>query len=131
MRNAIKSENHNLKIEKNKTMKTKLLIALLFSSLLSYAIPAYRGAFTVTQPDGTEIIIFKHGDEFGHYITDVNGNLLVKDINGFYQQKTIDTTENNSLILQRQQARATNAQKRMQYNTRTNIANREIGRAHV
>ena len=126
MRNAIKSDNHNLKIEKNKTMKTKLLFALLFSSLLSYAIPAYRGAFTITQPDGTEIIIFKHGDEFGHYITDVNGNLLVKDENGFYRQKTTDTTENNSLILQRQQARATNAQKRMQYNTRTNTANRGV-----
>ena len=102
------------------------MLVLAFCTLMSYAIPAYKGAITVKQPDGTEIIVFKHGDEFGHYITDVNGNLLEKSSDGFYQLKTHDEAENNLLIQQKQRARLASARKETQYRTTTNFAEKAV-----
>ena len=43
---------------------------LLFAALSLTAGPAYPGRITYTQPDGSKINIYLHGDEFGHYATD-------------------------------------------------------------
>jgi len=48
------------------------------------AIPAYRGAIKAQQPDGTTIEIFQQGDEHFHYITNANGEWLVKNSDGYY-----------------------------------------------
>ena len=40
------------------------------------AVPARRGGIVRTSADGTEHIVFQHGDEYFHYITDENGNWL-------------------------------------------------------
>lgn len=56
----------------------------LFALSLS-AVPARPGKMTVRQPDGSSIVIIKHGDEFGHWITDVQGRVLTKGADGFYR----------------------------------------------
>lgn len=67
-------------------MKKILLILVLLSVALSLpAIPAKPGAIKVTQPDGTTITIFRHGDEFGHWTTDAQGRVVRKDADGFYR----------------------------------------------
>ncbi len=40
------------------------------------AVPAYQGPRVVTQPDGSELTVFAHGDEYFHWLTDENGNLV-------------------------------------------------------
>ena len=52
------------------------LIACVFMALGIKAVPAYRGPRVVTQSDGTEMTVFAHGDEYFHWITDENGNLV-------------------------------------------------------
>lgn len=47
--------------------------------------PARTGFTKYTQPDGTVILIQKHGDEWGHWETDDKGNVVAKDSDGFYR----------------------------------------------
>ena len=61
------------------------LAALLAFSLMMDAVPAKRGQILYTQPDGSKIALFRHGDEFGHWTTDVHGNVVRKDTDGFYR----------------------------------------------
>lgn len=55
------------------------------------AVPAYPRPMTVTQEDGTTLVIRKFGDEWGHYTVDAHDNLLV-DVNGVYQYGKLDGT---------------------------------------
>lgn len=67
-------------------MKKHILIsaiALLFSFVAAYAIPAYPGIIDFRQPDGTTIQIRIHGDEFAHWYTTPSGTVLEFDSNGF------------------------------------------------
>lgn len=50
-----------------------------------WAIPAKPGVANYTQPDGSVIQIIRHGDEWMHWTTDTNGNLLKLDKDGFYR----------------------------------------------
>lgn len=63
----------------------KILLTLLASlvAVVCIAIPAKPGKRTTTQPDGTAIEYFVHGDETYHYMTDTEGFLLEKDSKGF------------------------------------------------
>lgn len=47
--------------------------------------PARTGFTRYTQPDGTVILIQKHGDEWGHWETDDKGNVVAKSSDGFYR----------------------------------------------
>lgn len=60
------------------------LFALVAFCLTMQAKPARRGAITLTQPDGTTITAFLHGDAFYHYYTNNEGDMLQKDANGFF-----------------------------------------------
>ena len=64
--------------------KIILSLAILAISLLSYAVPAKPGPKVITQKDGSEITVFAHGDEFHNYLTDKEGNLLLKNAEGIY-----------------------------------------------
>ena len=67
-------------------MKKILLgFALLLVALSMSAIPAKPGPIRVTQPDGSVITIYRHGDEFGHWITDAQGRVVRKGADGFYR----------------------------------------------
>lgn len=59
-------------------------VATLFSSAL-LAAPADPTPRTVLQPDGTELQICLHGDEFGSYTTTDDGLLVVQNENGEYE----------------------------------------------
>ncbi len=58
-------------------------VALFSSALL--AAPADPTPRTVLQPDGTELQICLHGDEFGSYTTTDDGLLVVQNENGEYE----------------------------------------------
>ena len=66
-------------------MKKILLSAILaFCGIVCLnAVPAYPGKMTARQPDGSTITVIKHGDEWGHWMTDMNGNVLKRDARGF------------------------------------------------
>ena len=61
------------------------LMALLAGFQLMNAVPARPGRFTVTQPDGTRITLQQHGDEWGHWLTNVSGQMVRADEDGFYR----------------------------------------------
>ena len=61
------------------------LIALLAGCQFLAAIPAYPGKIVYTQPDGTKIVIQRHGDEFDHWTTDSYGRLVSESPDGFYR----------------------------------------------
>ena len=72
-------------------MKKKLIlaiVALLAGYQFMSAIPARPGKFVHTQPDGTKIVLQRHGDEFAHWTTDGTGRLVVESPDGFYQPAT-------------------------------------------
>ena len=60
------------------------IVALCVLSLSVFGKPARRGAITLTQPDGTQITAFLHGDEFYHYYTNAEGAMLERNASGFY-----------------------------------------------
>ena len=54
-----------------------LLFGALASAFVANAVPAKRGSFTFTQPDGTTFTASITGDEFTHYyLTDDNVPVL-------------------------------------------------------
>lgn len=71
---------------------TVLCLALASVILGADAKRARRDIMTVNQPDGTSLQIKKVGDEFIHFITDVDGSILYRDEDGFYTYGNIDDT---------------------------------------
>lgn len=65
------------------------LILSIFVALCCYgtasAIPAYRGWITFTQPDGTTLKLRQNGDEFCHWLTNMDGDVVAKGEDGFYR----------------------------------------------
>ena len=76
-------------------MKRIGLIAVLCAMVCGvWAIPARRGGIVKTQPDGSEVIVYQHGDEFFHWETNENGEWICLDKNGFYRvTEALDITE--------------------------------------
>lgn len=67
-------------------MKKIGLIAVLSVMICSaWAIPARRGGIVKTQPDGSQITVYQHGDEHFRWMTNTKGEWLKVDENGFYQ----------------------------------------------
>ena len=63
-----------------------LALAVLFTGmLLLNAIPARPGKMVYVQPDGSKIIIERHGDEFGHWTTDGFGRVVRREKDGFFR----------------------------------------------
>lgn len=54
------------------------LIGFLLTAIAmtASAVPAYRGPIVRTLEDGTQKVIYMHGDEYFHYITDAEGQWL-------------------------------------------------------
>ena len=58
-------------------MKKIGLIVLLSAIVGSvWAVPARRGGLVVTQPDGSELTVYQHGDEHFHWMTNEKGEWL-------------------------------------------------------
>ncbi len=76
-------------------MKRFLMMALvmLTSCSLAWSIPARPGKVKVTQPDGTQLTIELHGDEYRHFTTTADGYTVVKAADGFYYYAVKNQTE--------------------------------------
>ncbi len=76
-------------------MKRFLMMALvvLTSCSLAWSIPARPGKIKVTQPDGTQLTIELHGDEYRHFTTTADGYTVVKAEDGFYYYAVKNQTE--------------------------------------
>ncbi len=64
------------------------IVNILILSLIAVTIiaaPARHGGVVKTQPDGTTITIYMHGDEHFHYLTTEDGTWVAKDETGFYK----------------------------------------------
>ena len=67
-------------------MKKIGLIVLLSAIVGSvWAVPARRGGLVVTQPDGSELTVYQHGDEHFHWLTNKQGEWLSMDADGYYR----------------------------------------------
>ena len=65
--------------------KIALLAVGCMVATLLWAKPARRGALVVTQEDGTEAIVYQHGDERFHWATNEAGEWIEQDPNGKWQ----------------------------------------------
>lgn len=66
-------------------MKKLLFTALaLILSVCSWAAKAWRMPLTVTQPDGTSLQVYQHGDEHFNWYSTQDGAVLVREQNTFY-----------------------------------------------
>ena len=65
----------------------KIGLVVLLSAIVGsvWAVPARRGGLVVTQPDGSELTVYQHGDEHFHWMTNDKGEWLKVDIDGFYR----------------------------------------------
>lgn len=61
------------------------VLVLMLSVVQSFAVPVYPFPLKVTQPDGTELTLVGHGDEFYSYITTLDGYTLIKGSDNFYR----------------------------------------------
>ena len=56
------------------------IYAIVFAAILGcitvFAIPARRGFIKFTQPDGSVIMLQRHGDEFSNWVTDASGRVM-------------------------------------------------------
>lgn len=50
----------------------------------SIAVPAHRGTVRITQPDGSQVTLQLHGDEWLHFNTTTDGFSVVKNQQGYY-----------------------------------------------
>lgn len=69
------------------------LVFILAATVAAFAVPARRGGLPVTQPDGTELTVYQHGDEHFHWFTNAQGEWLSLDNDGFYRVTKALTTE--------------------------------------
>ena len=72
-------------------MKKKLCLLLMgLLCLTGRAIPADPTPIKVTQPDGSELTVTLHGDEFFHFTTTADGYTVVKNTAGYYTYARLD-----------------------------------------
>ena len=77
-------------------MKKFSILALVcaMTTATLWAVPARRTGQVVTQPDGSLITIYQHGDEHFHWMTNEEGEWLRLDEDGFYHiTEALDKTE--------------------------------------
>ena len=66
-------------------MRKIVLIAVLCVMVCSvWAVPARKGGIVKTQPDGSQITVYQHGDEHFHWQTNEKGEWIELKHDGFY-----------------------------------------------
>ena len=84
--------------------KLTLSLTILLLTLSTFAVPAYRGWQTKSQPDGTTIQVRLIGDEFHHYWQDQAGNVVKCDSLGYW--RVVESQPTPATIKARRQASA-------------------------
>ena len=64
--------------------RLSILVFILAMTTATWAVPARKGGMLITQPDGSEIMVYQHGDEYFHWQTNAKGEWLKMDEDGFY-----------------------------------------------
>jgi immune inhibitor A len=76
-------------------MRIIYTILLLFiyqqNNFRAFAVQAYPYPISITQPDGTTLMIQLNGNEFQHYQTSEDGYLLQQNAKGYYTYATINS----------------------------------------
>ena len=54
-----------------------------------FAVPAYPGPYLEVQPNGDSIYVYFRGDEYGCFYTDLNGNVVDKNEEGYWVYVTV------------------------------------------
>ena len=68
-------------------MKRLSILALICAITTAvWAVPARRGGIIITQPDGSELTVYQHGDEHFHWTTNEKGEWINLDKDGFYRK---------------------------------------------
>ena len=93
-------------------------------ALSAMAVPAKPGVRTYRQPDGTTVQYIVHGDEYYHFVTDLNGNLMVKNNAGYYV-RTGEKPDNARIKARRAQGRM-QPRRRMPNTGNVNLAPRGL-----
>ena len=65
--------------------KLSVLVLFFVMAVAAWAVPARKTGVVVTQPDGSEIIVYQHGDEHFHWQTNEKGEWLKLGEDGFYR----------------------------------------------
>lgn len=65
--------------------KFGLLVVLSAIVGTLWAVPARKGGLVVTQPDGSSLTVYQHGDEYFHWMTNEQGEWLRLDEDGYYR----------------------------------------------
>ena len=60
--------------------RLSILVFISAMTLASWAIPARKTGTIVTQPDGSEIVVYQHGDEHFHCQTSEKGEWIEQGI---------------------------------------------------
>ncbi len=82
MYSSARYQSHNHKRMKHNYLFS--LLAMLFISMRTIAAPAYPGGIVKTQPDGSTITVFMHGDEYFHYFTTADGTHVEQNAEGYF-----------------------------------------------
>ncbi len=62
-----------------------LTLAIVLFTLSAAAMPARHGARQITQPDGSTITVYAHGDEHCHWLTNEQGEWVEHGEDGYYR----------------------------------------------
>jgi M6 family metalloprotease-like protein len=65
--------------------KLGILVVFFATVVAAWAVPARKTGIAVTQPDGSEVTVYQHGDEHFHWQTNEKGEWIELDENGFYR----------------------------------------------
>lgn len=93
-------------------MRFRFILVALFLTVafLATAVPAYKGILKVSNPDGTQIEIRLHGDEYFSYATDVDNCFVYECSEGGYWKtairngKKLRVTESDLQILKEEKS---------------------------
>ncbi len=100
-----------------------IIILSIAGIVALHAKPAYRGPLNYVQPDGSEITVYQHGDEYFHWTTNASGEWIAKDSQGKYVPVPALTEEQ---ISARRKSSRRNAPAAMQQATPINLAPRGL-----
>ena len=89
--------------------KVGLIVAFCAIIVSLWAMPARRGGVVITQPDGSQITVYQHGDEYFHWQTNEKGEWLKLEKDGFYRVTEALSTEQIEVRRMASPKRATQA----------------------
>lgn len=73
-----------LQLQRQNMKKLLLTLISLLLVSLSWAAKAWKMPLTVTQPDGSVLQVYQHGDEHFNWYTDKDGVILIRKADTFY-----------------------------------------------